>query len=164
MPAGHARYDGPSLPIGPSDSSLPRVEVRNGWHMVHLAHLPATRSLHRDGPEIYSVMVGSIFGKATKVAITTESFSPNLSNSSKLKENNKNFVSVFIFRDFSRFSEEWLGSAVVGFGSVTVSVCLSVCLSSVCRDFTSHVRRAGEGVSHLSLTFIFGTGPVHGSN
>ena len=29
------------------------------------------------------------------------------------------------YRDFSRFSEEWLGSAVVGFGSVTVSVCLS---------------------------------------
>ena len=31
-----------------------------------------------------------------------------------------------IFRDFSRFSEEWLRAAVVGFGSVTVSVCLSV--------------------------------------
>ena len=66
-----ARYDGPSLPIGPSDSSLPRGKVRNGWRMLHLAHLPATRSLtdrQRDGPEIYYVEGGSIFGKATKVA------------------------------------------------------------------------------------------------
>ena len=73
MIARAARYDGPSLHIGPSDSSLPRVEVRNGWRMVHLAHLPATRSLQtddrRDGPEIYYVKGGSIFGKATKVAI-----------------------------------------------------------------------------------------------
>ena len=29
------------------------------------------------------------------------------------------------FRDASRFSEDWPGPAVVGFGSVTVSVCLS---------------------------------------
>ena len=73
MIARAARYDGPSLSIGPSDSSLPRVEVRNGWHMVHLAHLPAIRSLtdrQRDGPEIYYVEGGSIFGKATKVAKT----------------------------------------------------------------------------------------------
>ena len=74
MPAGHARYDGPSLSIGPSDSSLPRVEVRNGWRMLHLAHLPATRSVtddRRDGPEIYYVEGGSIFGEATKVATKT---------------------------------------------------------------------------------------------
>ena len=67
-----ARYDGPSLSIGPSDSSLRRVKVRNGWHMLHLAHLPATRSVTNDrcdGPEIYYVRGGSIFGKATKVAI-----------------------------------------------------------------------------------------------
>ena len=44
-----------------------------------------------------------------------------------------------IYRDFSRFSEEWLRAAVVGFGSVTVSVCVCVC---VCYE-TSHVRRAG---------------------
>ena len=40
-----ARYDGPSLSIGPSDSSLPRVNVRNGWHMLHLALGVATRSV-----------------------------------------------------------------------------------------------------------------------
>ena len=45
MPAGHARYDGPSLFIGPSDNSPPRMNVRNGWHMLHLAHPPATRSV-----------------------------------------------------------------------------------------------------------------------
>ena len=31
-----ARYDGPSLSIGPSDSSLPRMNVRNGSHALHL--------------------------------------------------------------------------------------------------------------------------------
>ena len=51
------------------------MNVRNGWHMLHLAHLPATRSVNnnnnrRDGPEIYYVRGGSIFGKATKVANT----------------------------------------------------------------------------------------------
>ena len=52
------------------------MNVRNGWHMLHLAHLPATRSVNnnnnnrRDGPEIYYVRGGSIFGKATKVAIS----------------------------------------------------------------------------------------------
>ena len=35
-------------------------------------------------------------------------------------------------RDFSRFSEEWLRAAVVGFGAVTM-----------CVNETSHVRRAG---------------------
>ena len=43
--------------------------------MLHLAHLAATRSLtdkQRDGPEIYYVLGGSIFGKATKVAIKAE--------------------------------------------------------------------------------------------
>ena len=72
MIARAARYDGPSLFIGPSDNSPPRMNVRNGWHMLHLAHLPATRSVtnkRRDGPEIYYVRGGSIFGKATKVAI-----------------------------------------------------------------------------------------------
>ena len=38
------------------------------------------------------------------------------------------------YRSFSCFSEEWLGSTIVGFGAVTVSV--------VCNE-TSHVRRAG---------------------
>ena len=74
MIARAARYDGPSFSIDPSDSSLPREKVRNGWRMLHLAHLLATRSVNnrRDGPEIYYdvVMGGSIFGKATKVAIT----------------------------------------------------------------------------------------------
>ena len=41
----------------------------------------------------------------------------------KLKFENIKFLKDFLYRDFSRFSEEWLGSAVVGFGSVTVSVC-----------------------------------------
>ena len=31
-----ARYDGPSLSICPSDSSLPRMNVRNGSHALHL--------------------------------------------------------------------------------------------------------------------------------
>ena len=65
-----ARYDGPSLFIGPSDNSPPRMNVRNGWRRLHLAHLPATRSVNkRDGPEIYYVRGGSNFGKSTKVAI-----------------------------------------------------------------------------------------------
>ena len=31
-----------------------------------------------------------------------------------------------LFRDFSRFSEDWPGAVVVRFGSVTLSVCLSL--------------------------------------
>ena len=74
MPGGHARFDGPSLSIGCLNNSPPRMNVRNGWRRLHLAHLPATRSVtttdtQRDGPEIYYVRGGSIFGKATKVAI-----------------------------------------------------------------------------------------------
>ena len=55
------------------------MNVRNGWHMLHLAHLPATRSVNdnrRDGPEIYYVRGGSIFGKATKVAISHGGLEP----------------------------------------------------------------------------------------
>ena len=37
-----------------------------------------------------------------------------------------NRVCTSIFRDFSRFSEEWLRAAVVGFGAVTVCVCVCV--------------------------------------
>ena len=41
-------------------------------------------------------------------------------------------------RDFSRFSEEWLRAAVVGFGAVTVSVCVTkLCMWRV-PDF--HIR------------------------
>ena len=31
-----ARYDGSILPIGPSNNSLPRMNVRNGSHGLHL--------------------------------------------------------------------------------------------------------------------------------
>ena len=68
---GHARYDGPSFSMDPSRKSLARGKVRGGCDALHLAHLAATRSLtdrQRDGPEIYYVLGGSIFGKATKVA------------------------------------------------------------------------------------------------
>ena len=69
MPGGHARFDGTSFSIGCLNNSPPRMNVRNGWRMFHLPHLPATRSVNRrDGPEIYYVRGGSIFGKATKVA------------------------------------------------------------------------------------------------
>ena len=73
MIARAARYDGPSLSIGPSDSSsLPRMKIRDGQHMLHLAHLPTTRAETDDvtGQKSYSVWSRSIFGKATKVAIS----------------------------------------------------------------------------------------------
>ena len=72
-----AHYDGPSLSIGPSNNSLPRMNARNGSHGLHLdpqifeisrfsGFQPHNNT--RDGPKSVLRVGGPIFGKATKVA------------------------------------------------------------------------------------------------
>ena len=78
-----AHYDGPSLSIGPSDNSLARMNARNGSHGLHLdsqnfeisrfsGFHPDHTQQQRDGPKSVLRVGGPIFGKATKVAIKSE--------------------------------------------------------------------------------------------
>ena len=80
--ARYANYDGPSLSIGPSDNSLARMNVRNGSHGLHLdpqnfefsrfSGFRLHNTQQRDGLKSVLRVGGPIFGKATKVAITTK--------------------------------------------------------------------------------------------